>query len=83
MKSPTIPANAISPGRMLPPSFARAGVIVSFSGTVGVTYTVQRAATLTGPWTAIASVTIGATSIGSCSDTNPPAVAAFYRTVHQ
>ena len=54
---------------MLRPSVApSSGISVNFVGTPAVTYSVQRAPTLTGPWAPIGTVTVGQTGIGAYKD---------------
>ena len=67
-------------GNMLPLSAIPGGCLVSFAGIPGRTYTVQRAPSLFGPWTTLATVTVESSGIGTYSDTSPPAGSAFYRT---
>jgi hypothetical protein len=67
---------------VLAPSFGPLVAMVGFSGIPGLTYSVQRAPTPTGPWTTIATVPAGATGLGSFMDTNPPAGKAFYRNTY-
>lgn len=83
MKNPRIAPGLILPGRMLRPSVGPNGVTITFTGTAGVTYNVQRAISVAGPWTTISPVTVGEDGIGSSCDTTPTAAAAFYRTAHQ
>jgi hypothetical protein len=54
-------------------------VNLSLSGMPGQAYGLQRASTVTGPWTNIADVTIGPAGTASFSDNSAPAGAAFYR----
>jgi hypothetical protein len=65
---------------MLPPGYTPGGLLVSFAGIVGRTYSVQRAPAVTGPWVSIGAANVGPTGIGSLQDTNPPLGSAFYRT---
>jgi hypothetical protein len=65
---------------MLPPVYASGAVTVSFAGIVGRTYTVQRAPSVAGPWSALGTATVGSTGIGSLQDTAPLPGSAFYRT---
>jgi hypothetical protein len=65
---------------MLQPVYTPGGVVISFAGIVGYTYSVQRAPTVTGPWVTIGSAVVGPTGFGSLLDTNPPQSSAFYRT---
>ena len=68
---------------MLPPSTAPgSGITVNFVGTPAVTYTVQRAPALAGPWATVGTVTVGQTGIGAYKDSSPLAGQAFYRTAH-
>jgi hypothetical protein len=52
------------PGVLRPPSRGPDGVTVNVAGIPGLTYTVQRAPTLTGPWTNVATITIGDSGMG-------------------
>jgi hypothetical protein len=54
---------------------------VSFRGTPGVTYRIQRATDIAGPWTTISTQTVTASGIISYTDAAPPAGQAFYRVV--
>jgi len=58
------------------------GFSVSFAGIPGLTYTVQRAPTPSGPWTTLTTVTVGLDGIGTYVDTNPLPGAGFYRTTY-
>jgi hypothetical protein len=78
VKSPTLPATTV-----MAPMVAQDSVTVNFSGIPGLTYTVQRAPTLAGPWTTIATVSLGQSGLGRQLDPNPPAGNAFYRTIYQ
>jgi concanavalin A-like lectin/glucanase superfamily protein/Big-like domain-containing protein len=69
-------------GNMLPLSAIPGGFLVNFTGIPGRSYTVQRAPSVTGPWTTLGTVTVDSSGIGTYSDTNPPAGSAFYRTSH-
>jgi hypothetical protein len=72
-----------APGlNMYPPVYTPGGLLVSFGGIVGRTYSVQRAPAVTGPWINIGPATVGPNGIGSFQDTNPPAGGAFYRTTY-
>jgi len=82
VKSPTIPFSAISRGRMLRPAMGAGGVTVSFTGTAGASYNVQRAPALTGPWSTIATVFVGDSGVGASPDPSPPTAKAFYRASH-
>ena len=68
---------------VLPPSMGPgSGLTVNFVGTPSVTYNVQRAPSLTGPWTTLGTVTVGQTGMGAYKDPSPSAGQTFYRTVH-
>ena len=69
-------------GNMLPLTTTANGYLVSFAGIPGRTYTLQRAPTVTGPWTTLTTVTAGPSGIGSYEDTSPPPASAYYRTVY-
>jgi hypothetical protein len=74
-----IPGNA-SGLNMLSPSSAPGGLLLSFAGIVGRTYSVQCAPAVTGPWVTIGTAPVGPTGYGSFLDTNSPPGGAFYRT---
>jgi hypothetical protein len=65
--------------RLLVPSTGPDGVTVRFAGSPGLTYSVQRASTLSGPWITIVTVTVADDGVGASLDPNPPANEAFYR----
>jgi len=69
-------------GNMLPVTLVPGGYQVGFFGIPGRTYTLQRAETVTGPWTTLSSVVIGPDGLGIYYDTNSPPSTAFYRTVY-
>lgn len=52
---------------------------LSFSGVPGLTYRLQRASSVTGPWTPITNVTADSFGSATLADPNPPADTAFYR----
>ena len=60
------------------------GVVVTFAGVPGYTYTLERSTSLSQPdWTAIGTFVVGDNGIANYTDTNPPQGAAYYRTVSQ
>lgn len=65
---------------MFSPANVSGGVLTSFAGILGRTYTVQRAPSPSGPWTTSGTATVGSDGIGSLLDANPPPDGAFYRT---
>jgi hypothetical protein len=67
---------------MLPPSAEPGGIAISFAGIPGLTYSLQRAPTVTGPWTTIATVTVPDGGIATYLDATPPLGDAFYRTTY-
>jgi hypothetical protein len=67
---------------MLPPSTEPGGIEISFAGIPGLTYTLQRAPTVTGPWNTIATVTVPDGGIATYLDASPPLGDAFYRTTY-
>jgi hypothetical protein len=69
-------------GSMLPPVPNEVGVQISFVGSPGLNYTIQRALVPEGPWTNLISVAAGQNGVGTFTDTNAPSGNAFYRTVH-
>jgi hypothetical protein len=66
---------------MMRPIRQGGGWIVQFAGNPSFTYRVQRAPSVTGPWTDIGTGTPVESGIGTVTDPNPPAGEAFYRTV--
>ena len=56
------------------------GLFVSYTGAPDVTYRLQRAASLTGPWSDLATNTTPATGLIEFHETSPPFGQAFYRT---
>src|SRR5207237_7780326 len=54
------------------------GIRLSFSGTAGQSYSIQRAAIVTGPWNTINTQTAPASGLLEYIDANPPVGAAFY-----
>ena len=69
-------------GNMLPLVQILGGYRVSFLAIPGHSYTLQRAAVLTGPWTTLATVTADSTGLGVFADTNAPPYGASYRTIY-
>jgi hypothetical protein len=74
-------ADALS-GNLLPLTAITGGFRVSFAGIPDRSYTLQRAESVTGPWSNLTSVVVGPTGIGTYDDTNSPPPTAFYRTVY-
>jgi N-acetylneuraminic acid mutarotase len=64
---------------MLLPSFGPGGVTLTCAGVQGVSFRVQRAPMLAGPWTTIATITADESGTGACLDPAPPPGNAFYR----
>lgn len=71
-------ANAGNNIVMLTPVWSPSSVQVSFTATVGNTYSVLRAPSVTGPWTPIGSATVQPNGTGTFTDNSPLAGAAFY-----
>jgi hypothetical protein len=69
-------------GNMLPPIMTDGGLLVSFAAIPGRTYTLQRAASLSGPWLTLTTITVGSSGLGFYVDTNAPPAGAFYRTTY-
>jgi hypothetical protein len=67
---------------MLPLTPLAGGWLVSFEGWPGLTYQLQRAAHITGPWLTLTNLSVGAPGRASFADTNAPPPRAFYRTVY-
>ncbi len=56
------------------------GYLISFKGIPDLTYRLQRAASLTGPWNILSTQTAAASGLIEFHDTNPLPGQAFYRT---
>jgi hypothetical protein len=56
------------------------GVRLRFTGVPGRSYNIERAPTVTRPWSTINTQTAPASGFLEYLDTNSPAAAAFYRT---
>jgi hypothetical protein len=57
------------------------GYFINFKGIPDLTYRLQRAASVTGPWDTIAANTVPASGLIQHHETTPLSSAAFYRTV--
>jgi hypothetical protein len=57
------------------------GVRIHFTGVPGRCYSIEHAPAVTGPWSTLATPTAPPGGLIEYVDTNPPAAAAFYRTV--
>jgi hypothetical protein len=57
-------------------------VQVPFTGTAGLTYTVLRASSVTGPWNNVGSATVNGSGIATFNDNAPLSGGAFYRVVY-
>ncbi|MBI2927005.1 MAG: FG-GAP repeat protein, partial [Verrucomicrobia bacterium] len=60
---------------------ANRGFFIRLEGIPDLTYRLQRAPSVTGPWDTIATQTAPASGFVEFHETNPPADGAFYRTV--
>jgi hypothetical protein len=58
------------------------GIEFTFAAIPGRTYSIERALSVTGPWTNIGTALAGPTGLTSFVDTNAPPGSAFYRTVY-
>jgi hypothetical protein len=74
---PSAPANLL----LLPPIATTNGWKLSFTGTAGTAYQLQRAISLFGPWTNVANVTAATNGVGVWVDIAAPATRAFYRVM--
>jgi len=54
-------------------------VQVKFSGTIGVTYSVWRAASLNSPWSSLGTAAVGNDGTATYTDLTPLSSSAFYR----
>jgi uncharacterized repeat protein (TIGR03803 family) len=73
----------VPPAIVLPPSPGETGWLISFLGSSGRTYTIQRATALSGPWSSLGPVPVGSNGVGNLEDTSSQANAVFYRTASQ
>jgi hypothetical protein len=67
--------------RMQPLVKAGQGWTVNFAATPGLTYRVQTATSVLGPWTDLDTVTGPESGLGTYTHNNPPAGQSFYRVV--
>lgn len=65
--------------RLLPLAVAATQVQVRFNGTSGSTYTIWRAASLSGPWSSLGTATVGDDGTATYIDAMPLTSSAFYR----
>jgi hypothetical protein len=68
---------------MLQPVRVSGGYQINFAGDSGGSYVIQRAPTVSGPWTTLTTVVVGTNGTGSYIDTSVLRDSAFYRTVVQ
>ncbi len=57
------------------------GYFLRFTGAPDITYRLQRASAVVGPWTTLVTNTAPASGLIEYHETAPPARASFYRTV--
>jgi len=69
--------------KMLQPVRVSGGYQINFAGPAGGSYVIQRAPTVSGPWTTLATVAVGTNGTGTYVDRSVARDAAFYRTVAQ
>jgi hypothetical protein len=69
--------------KMLQPVRVSGGYRINFAGTAGGSYVIQRAPSVSGPWTTLTTVAVGTNGAGSYIDRAVLPGAAFYRTVTQ
>ncbi len=62
-------------------SIVPAGYYVRFTGIPGVTYDIQRAPTISGPWSTIGTIVAPGSGMAEYHDANPPPGQSFYRTL--
>jgi len=74
-------AIGLAVSNLLPPTQTANGFTIQFACTPGYTYRIQRAPSLTGPWTDIDTIVAPVTGFVIYQDTTAPAGAGFYRTV--
>ena len=73
------PGSGAVAATMLSPIVTPSSVTVRFNGTIGSTYTVYRANTLTGTWTSLGTATVQGNGTATLNDNSPLAGTAFYR----
>jgi hypothetical protein len=56
------------------------GVLLRFAGVPSQSYNSERARSVTGPWSTIATPTAPSGGLIEYADTNPPTSTAYYRT---
>lgn len=76
------PGTGIFPPTMLSPVWSQGSVQIRFTGKPATAFSVQRVAGLPGSWVTVGTVTTDATGLGTYTDSNPPANAAFYRIAY-
>jgi hypothetical protein len=64
---------------LLPLAVTLTQVQVKFSGTIGVTYSVWRAASLNSPWSSLGTAAVGNDGTATYTDLTPLSSSAFYR----
>jgi hypothetical protein len=69
--------------KMLQPVRVSGGYQINFAGASGGSYVIQRAPTVSGPWTTLTTVVVGTNGTGSYVDRSVLRDSAFYRTVVQ
>jgi hypothetical protein len=69
--------------KMLQPVRVSDGYQINFAGAAGGSYVIQRAPSVSGPWTTLTTVAVGTNGAGSYIDRSTLPGAAFYRTVAQ
>jgi hypothetical protein len=74
-------AIGLAVSNLLPPSKIANGYLVQFACTPGYSYRIQRATSLTGPWTDLTTIIGPANAFVQYHDMNAPAGQSFYRTV--
>ena len=65
------------------PVFTPGNLTFGIAGPAGLNVNVERAFSLSGPWTNIGSTLIGTNGFGLFLDTNSPAGSGFYRAVRR
>jgi hypothetical protein len=86
MLRPTLALATVPPARLTGIQVLSTGVRITFTGSAGSTYQIQRAAALQfkgTAWTNIGSATTDGTGQGEFTDTNPTPGQGYYRTVSQ
>jgi hypothetical protein len=71
--------NALPPPILQIPQIVGNGCLLNFTGVSGTLNSIQRSANITGPWTLLTNILVGASWTTNWNDPNPPFPSGFYR----